>query len=230
MYAVDGDRRFPDGCQQARARVSLDIWPPIPIALHFTSYGLHGYDENIIAAMGRPDRINDIRLENLTFLNFKRLTRMMESPFPALRYLSLRGNGIPQKDRNDDTILRDVFLGGSAPSLRTFILYHIQFPALPKLLLSTTQLVTLRLSLVPTLRNMSESLREIITCLAALLKLKQLDIAHFYKFPDPDQSSLPTRVVLPSLASFYFYGISGHLEDLVAQIDAPMLQTLSLTY
>jgi len=207
------------------ARASLDIWPPIPIALHFTSYGLHGSDENIIAAMGRPDRINDIRLENLTYLNFKRLTRMMESPFPALTYLSLRGDVIP--DRNDDFILRDVFLGGSAPSLRTFILYHIQFPALPKLLLSTTQLVTLRLSFVPTLRSMS--LREIIACLAALPKLKQLDITHFYKFPDPNQSSLSTRVVLPSLTSFYFHGISGHLEDLVAQIDAPMLQTLSLT-
>ena len=209
------------------ARLSLDIWPPIPIALHFTTYGPDDYGEaeNIIAAMKRPDRINYIRLENLMFLNFWRLTRRMETPFPALTYLSLRpGDGMPDLD---DCTLPDMFLGGSAPSLQTFSLCHIQFPALPKLLLSTTQLVTLRLSSVPTLRHMSP--REIVTCLAALPKLKQLDITHFDKFPDPDQSSLRTRVVLPSLTSFYFNGICGHLEDLVAQIDTPMLQTLSLT-
>jgi len=68
-----------------------------------------------------------------------------------------------------------------------------------------------------------------VTCLAALPNLKQLDINHFYMFPDPDESPLPTHIVLPSLVSFSFQGISDHLEDLVAQIDAPMLQTLLLT-
>ena len=177
--------------------------------------------------MERPDRITDIRLKNLTIHNFKQLARMMESPFPALTYLSLRGTGIPENGRNDDFVLRDVFLGGSAPSLRTFILDGITFPALSKLLLTTTQLVTLQLSSVPTLRSMS--LRVVVTCLAALPNLKHLIIIHFYKFPDPDQSPLPTRAVLPSLTSFYFHGVGGSLEDLVSQIDAPMLQTLSLT-
>ena len=178
--------------------------------------------------MERPDRITDIRLKNLTIHNFKQLARMMESPFPALTYLSLGGIDIPKNGRNDDFVLRDVFLGGSAPSLRTFVLDGITFPALSKLLLTTTQLVTLQLSFVPTLRNMS--LRVVVTCLAALQNLKYLIIIHFYKFPDPDQSPLPTRAVLPSLTSFYFHGFEGPLEDLVAQIDAPRLQTLSLTF
>jgi len=212
------------------ARESLGIWPPIRIALHFTPNERRGHNENIIAAMERPDRITDIRLENLMSHSFEQLTRMMETPFPALTYLSLKGDGIvphPLKDRNDSFLLRDVFLGGSAPSLRTFVLRNIQFPALPKLLLSATQLVTLRLSWVPTPSR--TSLREMVTCLAALSNLKHLDINHFYMFPGPDGSPLPTHVVLLSLTSFYFQGISDHLEDLVAQIDAPMLQNLSLT-
>ena len=207
------------------ARESLDIWPPIPIALRFTSYEWRGHNKNIIAAMERPDRITDIRLENLSTHNIEHLSRMMESPLPALISLSLRGCGLPHPLK--DLVLRDMFLGGSAPSLRTLILTYLQFPALPKLLLSATQLVTLQLSWVPTLGDMS--LQEIVTCLAALPKLKQLGITHPHKFPEPDQSLLPTRVVLPSLTSFYFYGISEHLADFVAQIDAPMLQTLSLT-
>ena len=211
------------------ARESLDIWPPIPIVLHFTSYERRGHNENIIAAMERPDRITDIRLMNLTIHNFQELTRTMamESPFPALTYLQLRGFGMPENGWNDSFVLRDVFLGGSAPSLRTFILDGISFPALSKLLLTTTQLVTLQLSSVPTLRNMS--LRVVVTCLAALPNLKYLSIIHFYKFPDLDQSPLSTRAVLPSLTSFYFHGVSGSLEDLATRIDAPMLRTLSLT-
>ena len=205
------------------ARESLDIWPPIPIALHSTPYG---HDENIFAAMERPDRITDIRFEKMMFRSFEQLTRMMESPFPALTYLSLGGNEFPNFYRDHNFVLRDGFLGGSAPSLRTFILCNSQFPTLPRLLLSATQPVTLRLSWVTTLSVIP--LWEIVTCLAALPKLKQLDITHLYKFSDSDQSPLPTRVVLPSLTSFYFYGISGPLEDFVARIDAPMLQTLSL--
>jgi hypothetical protein len=208
---------------------SLDIWPPLPIAFDFTSYGRRGHTKIITAALGRhgPDRVSIIRLENLMIRNFIQLTRAMESPFPALTYLSLRRNGIPNEGRDDDFILSDVFLGGSAPSLRTFILDKIGFPALPKLLLSTTQLVTLQLFSVPTLRYMS--LR--VTCLAALPNLKQLFITHclFYKCLDLDQSPSPTRVVLPSLTSFYFHGTSGSLEDFVAQIDAPVLRTLSIT-
>ena len=146
---------------------------------------------------------------------------MLESPFPALTYLSL-GVHVTLKTLRDDIVLRDEFLGGSAPpSLRTLILWNIQFPALPKLLLSTTQLVTLRLSSDPILDYIS--LREIVTCLAALPNLKHLVITR-HMFPDPDQSPLPTRVVLPFLTSFSFGGLRDHLEDLVTHIDAPMLR------
>jgi len=94
--------------------------------------------------MERPDRITDIRLEDLRFHCFRELTRMMGTPFPALTYLSLGGVGSTNlnMDPHGDSILSDVFLGGSAPSLRTLILSHLRFPALPKLLLSATQLVT----------------------------------------------------------------------------------------
>lgn len=172
-----------------------------------------------------PDRITDIRLERLKVDGFHRFTWMLESPFPALTYLSLGGEGSRDfyKDPHDDYVISKVFLGGSAPSLQTLILFHLRFPALPKLLLSTTQLVTLRLYLVPILLKLS--LREIVNCLAALPKLKQLDITHPYTFRDPDP--LPTCVVLPSLTSFNF---NGEFEELLSHIDAPMLQTLSFSF
>ena len=210
----------------APVKKSLNIWPPLPIAFDLTSYGRRSHTKIITAALGRhgPDRVSVIRLENLMIRNFIQLTRAMESPFPALTYLSLRRNGMPNEGRDDDFILRDVFLGGSAPSLRTLILDKIGFPALPKLLLSTTQLVTLQL--FSTLGYMS--LRVTVTSLAALPNLKQLHITHcpFYNL---DRSPSQSRAVLPSLTSFYFHGTSGSLEDFVAQIDTPMLRTLSIT-
>jgi hypothetical protein len=89
---------------------------------------------------------------------------------------------------------------------------------------------------VPTIGYISP--RVIATCLVALPNLKHLDL----EFPSPDtdandsedivQSSppLPTRGVLRSLASFYFEGVTEYLEDLLAQIDASVPQTLSATF
>ena len=88
------------------------------------------------------------------------------------------------------------------------------------------------LSLVRTLTL--ATLRLIVTCLAALPNLKQLGITDFHisdfcRFHDPNQSPLQPRAVLASLTSLCFHGGSDHLESLVAQIDTPMLQTLSIT-
>jgi hypothetical protein len=113
-------------------------------------------------------------------------------------------------------------------------LERIAFPALPTLLSSTTQLVTLQLSSVPIIGYISP--REMASCLVALPNLKHLGLE--FHSPDSDDDMdidqsippLPTRVVLHSLVSFYFEGVSQYLEDLLSQVDAPILQTMSATF
>jgi len=67
-----------------------------------------------------------------------------------------------------------------------------------------------------------------------LTRLKSLNIKFRSPFfrPDPTNRPLPplTRVTLPTLSSLRFKGVSDYLEDLVAQIDTPLLRRLSITF
>ena len=204
---------------------SLDIWPPFPIAVHFVPSGdlRDILDINLVAALEHRDRVTEIRFDYLREPNLKLFTfRLMLSPFSALTHLSLGSF-------DDRTIvLPDRFLGGYAPSLRTLSLERIAFVNLPKLLFSATHLVTLRLYSVPVLPYISPV--TLATCLAVMPDLRQLEIEFQVRIPLSDQPPLPTRVVLPSLTSLVFMGASGYSKELLAQIDAPILQTLSLTF
>jgi hypothetical protein len=205
---------------------SLDIWPPFPIAVHYTPREPFGEDENVVDALEHRDRVTDIRFKSLTSFELISFFGTMDRPFSALTYVFL-------ESIDDESFLPSDFLGESAPSLRTLILERIAFPALPTLLLSTTQLVTLWLSSMSTIGYI---LPEVMaSCLVALpnlkhlgLELRPLDVDDM----DVEEPSPPlsTRGVLRSLISFCFEGVSEYLEDLLAQIDAPILQTMSATF
>ena len=180
--------------------------------------------------MEHRDRVADIRLDSLTRFDFMRFSIAMDCPFSALTYLSLGSIG---SIYDDQFVLPDGFLGGSAPSLRTLVLKKVAFPALPKLLLSTTHLSTLRLSSIPIIGYISPEV--MASCLVALPSLHQLGIEFPFqlRFHHTDRSShglpLSSRAV-PSLTSFHFDGDNNYLEDLLAQIDAPVLQNLSAAF
>lgn len=205
-----------------RSRKSLDIWPPFPIAIHVPSCKAPSNIFNFVAALKHPDRVSDIRLDSLTRIGVMVFVDMMRRPFSALTYLSLGSID------SDELVLPDGFLGGSAPSLRTLLLKRIAFPALPKLLLSTTQLVKLRISSSSTTGYITPGI--MATCLVSLPNLQQVNIK--FPFPDPGQLSLPlpTRAVLPSLLSLRFKGTTQYLEELLAQLDAPGLRTVSARF
>ena len=182
--------------------------------------------------MERPDRVVDIRLNSLTRFDFMRFSILMNYPFSALTYLSLGSIG---SIYDDEFVLPDGFLGGSAPSLRTLLLERVAFPALPKLLLSTIHISTLRLSSMPIIGYISPEM--MVTRLVALPNLNQLGIEFPFqlRFHHTDNKfshgpPLSTRAHLPSLTSFRFNGDSNYLEDLLVQIDAPVLQDLSATF
>ena len=146
----------------------------------------------------------------------------MDVPFPELTHLFLAS------DEKMVRALSDSFLGGSAPLLQTLYLKGIPFPRLPKLLLSTTHLVTLYLESIPHSGYLSPE--AMVAALATLNSLDQLWLKFQSPRSRPDRRSPPpTRVVYPTLTQFQFKGASEYLEDLVARIDAPRLGKLQIT-
>ncbi len=202
-------------------RTSLGIWPPLPLSIRHDTWDPDRENENTIAALKLRDRVSEISINCLRSSVLERLTAAMLEPFPALAslYLGYGGNIAP--------VLPEAILGGSTPSLQTIVLAGIAFPALPKLLLSATRLVSIRLWRIPITGYISPE--AMATCLVALPDLEDLRI-EFQACPDHTSSSSSTRVILPSLTSFHFKGVSKYLENLAARIDAPIIQTLSITF
>jgi hypothetical protein len=128
--------------------------------------------------------------------------------------------------------LPNSFLGGFAPRLEVVNFFHLPFSGLPKLLLSATHFVDLRLYDIPHPGYISPD--AMVAALSTLPSLKYLSIG--FKSPEscPDLETrrLPpsTRSVLPALKSFAFKGASEYLEDLVTDIDALQLNKLEITF
>ena len=208
-------------------RKDLCIWPAFPIVLDlYIAIHLTPDDEdNAIAALENSDRVHSVMLY-LTGPQLANMAMVMSKPFPLLTSLkihSIVGN---------DPVLPGEFLGGPAPRLQELYLHSIPFLALPTLLLSANNLITLVLSMIP--RTGYIPPEAMVVCLSALPRLKTflIDFQSKTLHPDPDGSCPPhaTRNVLPALSSFTFRGVSEYLEDLVAQIDAPELERISVVY
>ena len=211
-------------------RRNLDLWPDFPLIIHYANY-LHysskifSHDEdNIIAALEHPDRVRRLRFPMTSSLSGKLATATrVQDPFPILTQLWLSSeDGCPM-------VLLSAFLGGPAPRLREIHLEGVFFPTLPTLLSSSSNLVVLHLHRLPHTRYITAE--AMVASLAALTRLHDLSIDFVWTWSTylPDQSGRaapPTRVVLPVLTLFKFQGLSGYLEDLVAQIDAPCLTSI----
>ena len=209
-------------------RVELTgIWPPLPIILRNMVNSPMPEDYDFDAAIVHHNRVREINLLYITNSQLQRLASAMQEQFPALIHLRLDG------DYNHPVpALSDGFLGGTAPHLRHLELYSISFPALPKLLLSATDLVHLRIWKIPHSGYFSPE--AIVTALAVLPSLESLTIRFESPLSCPNRgrrhSPSPTRIVLPALTRFVFKGVSEYLEDLVARIDAPMLDSIRITF
>jgi hypothetical protein len=156
----------------------------------------------------------------------------MQEQFSALIHLKLGLVGPLSRYHSDSTpALPDNFLGGSIPRLQSLELQYIPFPALPKLLLSATDLVHLNLQNIP--RSGYISPEAAVTGLAVSANLESLTIGFesIFSFRDWESRPLPpTRTVFPALTRFRFNGVSEYLEDLVARVDAPLLDSISITF
>jgi hypothetical protein len=202
------------------------IWPPIPIIIWNLGNDADRAmpeDYDFDAAIVHPNRVCEIHLQ-FASSQLQQLASAMEKPFTALVHLALE----TFPDSPPALILPDGFLGGSAPRLQSLELNRIPFPALPSLL-SATDLVSLTLQDIP--RSGYISPEVFVAHLTMLTNLESLNI-DFESFLSPPSRRPPlsTRTVFPSLICFQFRGISNYLEDLVSRIDAPLLESISITF
>lgn len=213
-------------------RKDLQCWPPLPISIWYPRlvlyHPLYPADEaNVISALEFPNRICEINL-TMTRPLLEKLSPLMQDPFPALEFLQLGS-----RDLMESLVLPSRFLGGFTPQLRQIDLDGTPFPTLPLLLLSATNLASLRLHEIPDTGYFSPE--ALVAGLNAKSNLKFLEIHFLHPTPVPGRESprprpnSPTRVLLPALTEFQFRGDNAYLESLIARIDAPNIERFGIT-
>ena len=216
-------------CRPWTRRGLTGVWPSLPIVITNVIDVSMPKDYSFQAVTVHRNRVCEMKLVRLSSQLVKRVILVMQEHFPELIHFFL---GIDRFftyiSREAAPILPDGFLGGSAARLQSLRLRHTAFPTLPKLLLSAMDLVHLDLKYIPHSGYFSP--QAIVTGLAALANLESLHIGFESPLSRPKRGSrlLPpqTRTVLPSLSRFEFRGVTEYLEDLVAGIDAPSLDSI----
>ena len=208
-----------------RSRDRLDIWPTLPLIIDGGEF-LPSRVDNLVAALKCSDRVCKINLPWIVN-NKEKYLAAMQQPFPELTHLDLWWQRFDEAE-----VVLDSLLGGFAPRLEFLNLARLPFPGLPKLLLSATHLVHLRLLDIPHSGYFSPD--AMVAALSTLISLKELTLRFESpeSCPDLETRRLPplTRFVLPVLNTFQFLGASEYLEDLVTDIDAPQLNKLRITF
>jgi len=179
-------------------------------------------------ALRHPDRVRKINL-SLTSPVIGSIAELVQAPFLALKSIQMTS-----KDAEEPPALGN-FLGGSAPLLEEIELdgITVPFPAMRRLLLSTSHLNSLWLLKIP--HTCYFSPEDLATCLSALVHLKGLWVGFCSPASRPNTSIMtrppsPERAALPSLVALTFGGASEYLEGFVARIDCPVLATLWIKY
>jgi len=176
---------------------------------------------NVIATLRHHNRVCKIYYRNQYSQEFLlKEFAAIDEPFLALKSMELilpYGQNVP--------VLPDSFLGGSAPHLRSLKLKGIPYPSIGRLLSSTTNLVQLSLWGIPLSGYISP--KTIVPCLSTLARLKSLELGFQCRHSWAHRRSrhpLPlTCVVFPSLIYLRFWGDIEYLEDILSQIETPML-------
>jgi F-box-like len=208
----------------------LDSWPTLPIVIWYNESQKSKANavNKIIVALHHPDRVCEIGL-GVTSSMLGSLVTLLEKPFTALECVQIKSND----SKESPLVLPGTFLGGSTPRLQSILLDGLSLPspALKRLLLSASDLVTLELYHMPSTGFISPE--DIFTGLSTLLRLKKLSL-HFNSPPSPtsiSESPPPqTRVTLPYLSYLKFHGTTEYLEDLVSRIKLPVLRYFRISF
>ena len=207
------------------ARDTLDVWPSLPLIVEGNMAFSSGTDD-VIAALEQSNRVRQVSLKYFKGWQLEEVLASMHVPFPELTHLELTSNGetVP--------VIPDSFLHGSAPRLLSLSLEGIPFPGLPKLLLSATHIVHLRLINIP---HSGYFLPEATVALLSVLSSLETFYLEFQSPQSrPDRETRrhrpSKRTVLPALRLFCFKGVIEYLEDLVTHIDTSQLDIMQTTF
>ena len=123
----------------------LDFWPELPIYIHAIGYRWQVGEErgDFLAALRLNHRVSGIHIENTSDSTWETFAQLIQQPFPVLTHLWL---WLCYPIMNP---ISRSFLAESAPCLQFLHLDSISFPALPNLLMSTTDLVRLSYNDIP---------------------------------------------------------------------------------
>jgi hypothetical protein len=215
------------------AKDKLDVWPALPLIV----WGDMGIDissgtDNIIAALVQSNRVCEVTLLSLEGWQLEEVSAAKQVPFPEMTELQL--SSLRSLRSHDETppVIPDSFLDGSAPRLQYFELNGIPFPGLPKLLLSASRLVCLRLSDIPHSGYISPEAMVASLSVLSSLRTLSLEFRSPQSRPDWESRSLPppNRSILPTLDYFRFKGVTEYLEELVTRIDTPKLRHTHINF
>ena len=205
-------------------RNSLDCWPNLPIVIQYGPFRgpnpdplASGDEDEIVAALQNPGRICKIQLTLTAPLSDKLATKT-QGPCPSLRLLDLTAQS------ETGLVLPRQFLSGEAPHLVILHMVKIVLPALPQLLLSAQNLISLQLEAIPSSGYIPPDV--LVNSLCGMDCLQMFHI----QFLSPNShlvswrshQSLPGHIALPSLKYFEFDGVKEYLECLLSCIDAPV--------
>ena len=208
---------------------ALHIWPILPIKVEvWDSRTMWGGADNIVAVLEHSNRICQLLLDNLPSSLLERIATAMQVLFPALTDLRLRASTMDKAV----PVFPEGFLEGSAPRLRSCKLFGVPIPSIWKILLSANHLIDLHLTNIPHSGYISPE--AMVAALSAAPNLKELELGFQSPRSRPDRGgSLPsplTRITLPALTLFRFYGVCEYIECLVSLIDIPLLRHTDITF
>ena len=205
---------------------TLSHLPPIPLIIDYSdrirTMTLRDED-NICFGLERHDRIRRVNLLAPSS-SFHPWLLQMNQLFPRLEDLSLLSTTTAMEEMS--LVLPETL---QAPNLRHLSLHGIGLPTGLPLLSSTIALSTLSLTHIRPSCYFSP--RHLATQLKNLPHLEELSIG-FAILPTSEGELLPTLispVTLPALRRLTFRGVDAYLDNLVAQINTPFLERLTLT-
>ena len=206
---------------------ALACWPALPIIVKYGGAPnldppAPEDDDNIIAALKQPDRVNVISLTVTSSLLGK--LSVISEPLSELEELVLLSRNKMQ------LTLPSTFRWG--PRLRTLHSTRIAFPSVPQLLLPSQDLVDIQLDEIPIAGYFSPE--AFANALSGVTQLRNLSL-HFLSLPPRrNYLSLPPqpgeRIVFPALTRLKYRGSSKYLDSFVARIDAPHLEDFDITF
>ena len=203
--------------------------PPLPLIINHDDQDqdLTAEDEKgIMIALQHRDRVRRIYL-NKPIPCWQKLITAMDDRFPMLEYLDI--TAVTKHDPR--LVLPSMF---EAPQLSHLELNHFA-PPIGSLFL-TTAVSLVRLSLLQVHPWTSLYPNHLFQALSLLPQLQDLGITFFFPVPNREIQShmlrMPnmTPTTLPNLRSFDFGGVNAYLEALLSHMDAPLLETLNVTF